>query len=227
MAGGIAHDLNTVLTTIYGYCEMALESLSETSEAGRSIKKIIEATNRARQLTARLVDLSDRPAEEKQQVRVADVLSDTLSLIMPSAGDNITLSFRINSPDLTVEAMPSQLFRVFMNIAVNALQAMKNGGGSLTVTLDSVTDSEGQQPGAGRHHALIRFADTGTGMDQETASRMFEPFFTRGGNESGTGLGLAVVKEIIADMNGTVRVDTETGKGTVIDVLVPAVVFGP
>jgi signal transduction histidine kinase len=226
LAGGIAHDLNTILTTIYGYSEMALESLDPSSETGRSIQKIIEAADRARQLTARLLDLDRKSAEDKQQVKVSDILSDTLRFLMPPARENISLSLKIGSPDLVVEAIPSQLFRVFMNIAVNAFQSMEDGGGSLTVTLDSFIEGEGDKPGKGRTAALISFADTGKGMDEATASAMFEPFFTERGNRGGTGLGMAVVRDIVTEMNGTLKVRSEKGRGTVIDLLIPAMMFG-
>lgn len=244
LAGGIAHDLNTILTTIYGYCEMALENLDDASPAGHDIRRIIEAADRARQLTGRLLDLDHASPEEKQNVKVSDIISDTIDFLMPSVHDNITLSMQIKSPDLTVEAIPSQLFRVIMNIVVNALHAMEDGGGILTVTLDAVRAGEdGEKEGAeetgekketkkagekeaGRTHALISFADTGEGMDQVTASRIFEPYFSRDKSKGGTGLGLTVVNDIVTEMNGTLKVRSVRGMGTVIDILIPAVEFG-
>jgi len=235
LAGGIAHDLNTILTTIYGYCEMALENLDDASQAGRDVRRIIAAADRARQLTGRLLDLDRASSEQKHNVKVSDIISDTIDFLKPSVNDNISLSQQMKSPDLTVEAIPSQLFRVFMNIAVNALHAMEDGGGSLTVTLDSVrageaVGKEGAEEagdaGDGRTHALISFADTGAGMDQETASRIFEPYFTGHRSKGGTGLGLTVVNDIVTEMNGTLKVRTERGKGTIIDILIPAVEFG-
>lgn len=241
LAGGIAHDLNTILTTIYGYCEVALEDLDDASPAGNAVRRIIAAADRARQLTGRLLDLDRASSEEKRNVRVSDIISDTLDFVKPSVNDNISLSLQVKSPDLMVEAIPSQLFRVFMNIAVNAIHAMEDGGGSLTVTIDSVravekgeTSEAGENGGAkeagetgdGRTHALITFADTGEGMDQETASRIFEPYFTGDRSKGGTGLGLTVVNDIITEMNGTLKVRSEKGMGTIIDILIPAVEFG-
>ena len=229
LAGGIAHDLNTILTTVYGYCEMALESLDDASPAGRSVRRIIEATDRARLLTGRLLDLDRASSEEKLRVKVSDIIEDTIGFLTPTVKNNTSLSLQIKSPDLMVEAIPSQLFRVFMNIAVNALHAMDEGGGSLTVTLDAVRAGEGEESGGageGSTHALIRFTDTGEGMDKETASRIFEPYFTGDTGKGGTGLGLTVVNDIVTEMNGTLKVRSEKGKGTVIDLLIPAVVFG-
>lgn len=232
LAGGIAHDLNTILTTIYGYCEMALENIDDESPAGRDVRRIIAAADRARQLTGRLLDLDHASSEEKRNVKVSDIISDTLDFLMPSVHDNITLSIQMKSPDLMVEAIPSQLFRVIMNIVVNALHAMEDGGGSLTVTLDAVRTGEAGEKGGteetedGRTHALITIADTGEGMDQVTASRIFEPYFTGNKSKNGTGLGLTVVNDIITEMNGTLNVRSERGIGTIIDILIPAVEFG-
>jgi len=241
LAGGIAHDLNTILTTIYGYCEMALENIDDESPAGRDVRRIIVAADRARQLTGRLLDLDRASSEEKHNVKVSDIITDTLDFLMPSVPDNISLSTQMKSTDLMVEAIPPQLFRVIMNIVVNALHAMEDGGGSLTVTLDAVRAGEGGEKGGaeeagetgetgetgdGRTYALISFADTGEGMDQLTASRIFEPFFTGNKSKGGTGLGLAVVNDIVTEMNGTLKVRSERGMGTVIDILIPAVEFG-
>jgi len=226
MAGAIAHDLNTILTTIYGYSETALETLDETSEAGRNIRRIIAAADRAKSLTSQLLDLSRRSAHNKAPLKVSDVLSEALDFLQPSAGSNIKVTRQIKTPGILVEAVPEQLFRVFLNIAANALDSMEDTGGSLTVTLDTAGISEGTEAGANRRQVLIRFADTGKGMDAETSARMFEPFFTSGKREKGTGLGLTIAHDIVTEMNGSLRVNSEKGRGTVIDLLFPAAEFG-
>jgi len=225
-AGAIAHDLNTILTTIYGYSEMALESLDDSSDAGRNVRRIIEAAHRARTLTGQLLDLSRRSAPEKVSVNLSDAISETLDFIMPSVRNNMTVIRQMKAPDLFIEAVPEQLFRVFMNIAVNAIQSMEDTGGTLTVTLDTAGKEEGEEGGAVRSHALIRFADTGKGMDSETSSRMFEPFFTSGKKGTGTGLGLTIVHDIVREMDGTLNVSSEKGRGTIIDLLLPVAMFG-
>jgi signal transduction histidine kinase len=226
MAGSVAHDLNTILTTIYGYSEQALDWLDDDSEAARSVRKIIEAADRARKLTGQLLEFSRSSSLEKVAVRLGDVLSETLDFIIPVAGSNITVIRQYKAPDLLVEAVPEQLFRVFMNITVNALHSMEENGGNLTVTLDHAAGEELAENGSGRSRALIRFEDTGKGMDPETASRMFEPFFTSGKKEAGTGLGLTIVWDIVNEMGGTLKVSSEIGKGTVIQLLFPVSGFG-
>ncbi|MDZ7636365.1 MAG: ATP-binding protein [Bacteroidales bacterium] len=226
LAGAIAHDLNTILTTIYGYSELALESLDDASDAGRNVRMIIEAAHRARTLTGQLLDHSRRSAREKIPVKLSDALSETLDFIKPSVRNNITLIRELRAPDLTVEAVPEQLFRVFMNIAINAIQSMESAGGSLTVTLDNAGNEGGEEESRKNKYALIRFADTGKGMDAETSARMFDPFFTSGKKEQGTGLGLTIVHDIVSEMDGSLKVRSEKGRGTVIDLLLPVVLFG-
>ncbi len=243
LAGGIAHDLNTIITVIYGYAEIAIESLEDNPAAAGNVKRIIGAADRARTLTGQLLDLSRNSLQEKITIRVGNVITETIDFIMPSVRSNILVTRNLTDPDISVVAEPAQLFRVFMNIAVNALQSIEETGGSLTVTLDTVTSDDtrqanhtgslgalaiGQQEaGSEPACARIRFADTGKGMEPDTVARIFEPFFTEGKKEGGTGLGLSVVRDIVSEMNGRLEVSSIRGKGTVIDVLIPAVKFGP
>lgn len=221
LAGGIAHDLNTILTTIYGYSEMALETLDETSDAGQNIRNILLAADRARALTGRLMNLSHPAGNDRKKVRVSDIIKETISLIRPSIPHGTEVAENIASPDIIVSADPLQLFRAFTNLAVNALQAMESTGGRLTITLETVSAGDRKQLNAGEY-ALIRFSDTGQGMDKKTADKMFDPFFTARTNGNGTGLGLSLVYDIISDLDGDINVSSEVNKGTVIEILIPA-----
>jgi len=221
LAGGIAHDLNTILTTIYGYSEMALETLDGTSEAAKDIHKILLAADRARALTGRLMDLSRPAGGDRKTVHVSDIIEETISLIRPSIPHGTEVAGNIVSPDILVSADPLQLFRAFTNLAVNALQAMESTGGRLTITLERVSAGDRNKMKDGEY-ALIRFADTGQGMDKKTTEKMFDPFFTERRNGNGTGLGLSLVYDIISDLEGDINVSSEVNEGTVIDILIPA-----
>lgn len=225
LTGGIAHDLNTVLTTIYGYCELALESLSDNSETENYVRRIISATDRAKTLTGQLVDLSRHATLEKVPVRVADVLADTLEYIIPSVPEGIRILRQIRTPDATVMAAPVQLFRIFLNLTINSIQAMRGKGGTLTVTVDSVESNDSQADTQKGSYILIRFADTGTGMDEETAAKIFRPFFTAG-KEKGTGLGLTVVSDAVREMGGSISVISSPDAGTTFDLIIPDSFFG-
>ena len=221
LAGGIAHDLNTIITTIYGYSEMALETLDDTSEACQNIRNIISAADRARELTGRLMDLSRPAGNEKKTVRVSDIIKETVSLIRPSIPHGTEVAENIISPEIMVSADPLQLFRAFTNLAVNALQAMESTGGRLTITLEKITAGNKKKLKPGEY-ALIRFTDTGKGMDKKTADMMFDPYFTSRSSGNGTGLGLSLVYDIISDLDGDINVSSGVNKGTVIDILIPA-----
>ena len=226
-AGGIAHDFNTILTTIYGYSELALEGLDPASETCQNIRKIIQAAGRAKALTGQILTFSRQMGQERIDVPVKEILQETMDFLKPAVTDRIVLKEEILSPGIYVSADPTQLFRVFINLASNALQAMESGGGSLTVTLDIRHGSELKTGTGGKRkacdYALIRFADTGPGMDEKTAGRIFEPFFTAGKQGKGTGLGLSVVYGIISEIDGEIIVSGNKDHGTVIDVLIPSV----
>ncbi len=226
LTGGIAHDLNTVITTIYGYSEMALGSLESREETARNIRMIIGAADRAKILTGQLLDLSRRAAQEKVPVRVSTVLSDTIDFISPSVPDRIRIIRNITAPDAYVRAVPAQLFRIFMNLILNAIQAMSEKGGTLTVTLGykaCVQEPDPADPGRCLH---VRISDTGKGMDEEVAASVFKPFVSVG-KENGTGLGLIVVSDAVLELGGTITVTSVVNEGTTFDIIIPGLFFGP
>lgn len=225
LAGGIAHDLNTVITTIYGYSEMALDCLNNPREAELNIRRIIGAADRARTLTGQLLDMSRRASQEKVPVRVAGVLADTIEFIRPSLPEGIRITRRITASDATINAVPVQLFRIFLNLILNAVQAMSGKGGTLSVSLgynEKHAEETATETGS---HLLIRFSDTGKGMDEATASRIFKPFVT--GRENGTGLGLTIVSDAVRELGGTITVRSSVNTGTTFELIIPGAFFGP
>jgi signal transduction histidine kinase len=226
IAAGVAHDLNTVITTIYGLSELALESIDDSSETSANIKKIILAADRARSLTGQLLDLSLTMQHEPVKVRVEEIINETLELLTPSVPPGIEVTCSVRTPDILVEAVPVMLFRVFMNIIVNSVQSMENGGGRLAITLDRVRTDKGINAGDRKIFALIRFEDTGKGMDAATMAFMLRPYYTERKDKGGTGLGLAVVDRIVRDHGGSLRISSAKESGTVTEVLLPAVIFG-
>lgn len=223
LAGGIAHDFNTILTTIYGYGELSLETLDKSSEAYNNVSKILQAAGRAKSLTNQILTFSRHAGQERIKVRVSDIISETISSVKPVLPPGIEVTGEVKKHDITVSADPTQLFRVFINLARNAIQAMEDKGGRLTITLDEKHREEHGRLAEGSY-ALIRFADTGQGMDEKTAGRIFEPFFTAGKQGKGTGLGLSVVYGIISEIDGDIAVTSKVDEGTVIDILIPTAV---
>ena len=226
LAGGIAHDLNTVITTIYGYSESVLEILGEDNpEASEQARRIIAAADRARSLTGQLLSISHRSAQEKVAVRVADVIADTIDFIRPSVPSAIRIIRMLKVPEATVMAVPAQLFRIFLNLLLNASQAIGEREGTITVTLERPEMSTGAGDDKAADSVLITVSDNGKGMDGSTAGKIFDPWFTSG-SKNGTGLGLTVVSDAVRELGGTIRVDSEPDKGTTFSLLIPSAFFG-
>lgn len=220
LAGGIAHDLNSVLTLIYGYGGMALETLGDTEKTEENIRRIISAADRARQLTAQLLELGKEAAVKRVPVKVTEVLADTIDHIRPSIPEGVTIRRNIRAPRAAVMVPPAQLFRVMLNIMLNAIQAMREKGGTLTVTVtQDNSPATGEEP-----ESLVRisFRDTGKGMDEKTVRQIFKPFYTTGdGNRSG--IGLTVVNDLVREMGGNVSVSSVPGEGTTFEISLPGV----
>lgn len=226
LAGGIAHDLNTVITTIYGYSEQVLETLGDANpDASEQTRRIIGAADRAKVLAGQLLSLSHRAAQEKVAVRIADVIADTIDFIRPSVPSGIRILRMLKASDATVTAVPAQLFRIFLNLLLNASQAIGDREGMITVTLDYHEKSKSDPAGDNRKWLLVTVRDNGKGMDSTTAGKIFNPWFTSG-TRNGTGLGLTVVSDAVKELGGTVAVDSEPGNGTTFSLLIPAALFG-
>lgn len=219
MAGGIAHDLNTIITTIYGHSESALEKLNPSEEAALSVRRIIDAADRAKMLAAQLLDISYTAAQKKITVRVADIIADTLDFIIPSLPDNIEIKRRLNVPDATVIAVPLQLFRVFLNLTINAVQAIGENRGMVTVTMDTVDSPVGFLENS-KKSLRIRFSDTGKGMDKETVRELFSRSRSHK-SRGGRGFGLMIVSDAVRELGGAVEVTSAVDGGTRFDLFFP------
>jgi PAS domain S-box-containing protein len=225
LAGGIAHDFNTILTTIYGYSELSLEGLEANTEAYSNIRKIVQAVGRARDLTNQILTFSRQVGQQKINVRVADIIMETTSYMRPIIPEGIVLSEEIKNPEIYVSADPTQLYRVFLNLIKNAVEAIDDKNGRINVSLDvcaadqfkSVSDSIMPL----KEYAAIRFSDDGQGMDKSMTERIFEPFFSANKGGKGTGLGLSVVYGIISEIDGEINVKSKKGEGTTIEIFIP------
>lgn len=225
LAGGIAHDFNTILTTIYGYSELSLEGLDPDSEAYSNIRKIVRAVGRAKSITNQILTFSKQVGQVKINVRIADIILETTDFIRPTVPEGILLTENITDRDLYVNADPTQLFRVFLNLIKNAIDAIDEKKGKIEVTLDVCpaehVSSISGRPGAASHYAVISFSDDGQGMDKSMSDRIFEPFFSASRGGKGTGLGLSVVYGIISEIDGEINVRSCKGEGTTIEVYIP------
>lgn len=225
LAGGIAHDFNNILTTISGYSEMLQEDLEGDSSLSDKVTRIQGAVIKAQSIVKQILTFSRHVEQEKIPVNVSEVLNETIGFIRPSVPINVAIDSRIQKMDVEVLADPTQLFRAFLNLMTNAIQAMEKTGGTLSVTM-SVTDGKSVRTELNRNifadeYVLLTFKDTGMGMEPSVIERIFEPFFTTRDVGKGTGLGLSVIHGIITEMEGEILVSSRKEQGSVFYVYLP------
>jgi PAS domain S-box-containing protein len=225
LAGGVAHDFNNLLTIIKGYSELA-QMKEETSAAEEEIQQIVEATDRAAALTRQLLAFSRRQVLQPRNIDLNRVVGGIEKLLRRTIGEHIKLVTNF-APNLgTVHADPLQMEQVVINLAINARDAMPNGG---TLLFDT-KNQDFATPYAERNfeiplgrYVLLAVTDDGTGIAPEMVDRLFEPFFTTKEIGRGTGLGLSTVYGIIKQSGGFIWVYSEVGVGTTFKVCLPRV----
>jgi len=224
LAGGVAHDFNNLLTAIMGHGSLALEDLAEHHPVRENVTEILKAGERAAGLTRQLLAFSRRQVMQPEVVGVHAVIRNVEKLLERLIGEQIQIVLDLAASQDAVKVDPGQLEQVLVNLAVNARDAMPNGG-TLTLSTSSVRldDTYARQhpavsPG---DFVMITVTDTGTGMDAETQARLFEPFFTTKPAGEGTGLGLATVYGIVKQSGGFIYVYSEPGHGTTFKVYLP------
>ncbi|MFN9744298.1 MAG: ATP-binding protein [Betaproteobacteria bacterium] len=230
LAGGIAHDFNNLLTVINGFTEALRDELSVDDERRALLEPVLQAGNRASELTSQLLAFSRQAIVETRVLDLNAVVSDTTIMLRRLVGESIDMRVQLEPGQMLLRASAGHLQQVLMNLAVNARDAMPQGGELLveTATIDLSDDPSamGLQLPRGRYVEL-RVADTGTGMTEEVRRRLFEPFFTTKEVGRGTGLGLSTVYGIVVDAGGQVLVESQLGRGSVFRVILPALVAEP
>jgi PAS domain S-box-containing protein len=224
LAGGIAHDFNNILTTILGYSDLLIRRRDTPPTLRSLLEEIHSAAERAAGLTSQLLAFSRKQILQIQTVNINSVIGDIEKMLRRLIGEHIRLVTRLRNDIWPVKADPAQLHQVFLNLAINARDAMPNGG-TLTISSGNVTlDDEHvrQHPVAhAGEHVCISVEDTGVGMSEETLSHLFEPFFTTKGIGKGTGLGLATCYGIIEQSGGHIKVTSRPGCGAAFLIFLP------
>jgi len=210
LAGGIAHDFNNFLSVIRGYSRFIVDGLPPDSPLRSDAEEVARAADRAAKLTNQLLVFSRRDVVQSRVVDLGGVLHDISSLLERTLGENVALSISVEDDLLRVEADPSQLEQVLVNLAVNARDAMP-GGGRLAISLANED-----------RRVRLTVEDSGHGMSTDVVERAFEPFYTTKPKGQGTGLGLATVYGIVTQAGGSVDISSRPGKGTTVSVLLPA-----
>jgi two-component system cell cycle sensor histidine kinase/response regulator CckA len=213
LAGGVAHDFNNILTAVLGFGEVLQERLAEEGVAAPELVEILHAGERAKAVTAQLLAFSRKQMLVMAPLEVNALIERDARLIMRLIGEHITLTLHL-APDVgRVEADAAQLSQVLLNLAVNAADAMPNGG-TLRIETSLVHDPAAGVQLQGGEWVLVRVADTGAGIDRDILPHIFEPFFTTKAVGKGSGLGLATVYGIVKQLGGEIAVDSAPERGT-------------
>jgi PAS domain S-box-containing protein len=224
LAGGIAHDFNNILTAIVGYGNLLKTELMADDPLISYAAQILNAAERAANLTHDLLTFSKRQFISPKPVQLNKIIRCVERLLARLIGEDIELSIELAQSDLTVMADSTHIDQVLMNLAANARDAMPDRGSLIIRTERLKLDNrfiKAHGYGKPGDYALISFEDTGAGMDEKTRMRIFEPFFTTKGIGKGTGLGLAIVYGIIKQHDGYITVYSEPGKGTTFKIYLP------
>jgi two-component system NtrC family sensor kinase len=211
LAAGVAHEINNPLTGVLTFSSLILKKMEDTHPWKKDLETIVQQTSRCRNIVKGLLDFARQRKPDKKLWDVHTLLEKTLSLVekqAPFQNIQIRKEFKPEIPQLLIDG--DQIQQVFMNILLNAADAMGANGGRLTIRTD-LNDST----------AEIAFTDTGVGIAKEHLPRLFDPFFTTKQTGKGTGLGLAISYGIVRSHNGDIKVESEVGKGSTFRIKLP------
>jgi signal transduction histidine kinase len=219
-ASGIAHDLNNLFVPVMTHAQLAEKSLGQPEKAKMHLEQIVQSSHQAKEMVTQILAFGRQSDTPKKLLDLRELLKDFLSrLDLP---EEIRLETVVAPGEALVHANQTELMQVLTNLTVNAISAMEPEGGSLRLSL--TFDAEGptgtsERPPLGWYR--LEVADTGCGMDEQTAARAFDPFFTTRKLGKGTGLGLAIVHGIVTAHGGRIDLQTEQGKGTTVFIYLP------
>ena len=226
LSGGIAHDFNNLLGVILGYIQVIKRSLVSGNALYEYAEEIEKASQRAVALTRQLLAFSRQQVLEPVVLNLNTLVSGMEKMLPRLIGEDIELNLLLNPAISQVKADPGQMEQVLMNLAVNARDAMPDGGKLTIQTADAEIDLAFSREHAGSipgKYVILAVTDTGTGIDPETLAQIFEPFFTTKGRDKGTGLGLATVYGVVKQSNGYINVESEKGKGSTFTIYLPRI----
>ena len=221
LAGGIAHDFNNLLTGVLLYCDLISDGLRKGNLLRQHVQEIRLAGEQGAALTHQLLAISRKQVPQRLPISLNDVVTSTENLLRRLIGEQIELVTRLAPRLRRISADPAELRQVLLNLVLNARDALAQGG-RITLRTQAKQRIHGNQPAV----SLV-VEDTGCGMDEPVRARLFEPFFTTKPPGHGTGLGLATVQRVVSESDGMINVKSELGRGTRIEVLLPALPAPP
>ena len=229
LAGGIAHDFNNILSGILGYAELALMETTNNPETETYMREVIRASERARALVNQILTFSRQTEVNLRPISVKPILKEALKLLRASLPATVAIEANLTS-DAVIMAEPTQIHQIIMNLFTNAVHAIADRCGTITLWAeDFMVDEEfaqahpGIRPG---NHLRLAVADTGGGIAPHLQDQIFLPFFTTKSQGEGTGLGLSVVHGIISKIGGIITVSSTEGQGTRFDIVIPVCASG-
>ena len=225
LAGGVAHDFNNLLQAINGFTEILILEKTEKAPEYQGLKAIQNAGQRAAELVKQLLLFSRKVETERQPVNLNREIEQAQKMLAHTIPKMVEIETRLSNNIWTINADPVQIEQILLNLGTNAADAMPEGG-TLSINTENVSLDEEYAPNhlaaePGKY-VLLKFSDTGQGMDQETLEHIFEPFYTTKEVGHGTGLGLASVYGIVKGHGGYITCDSEVGKGTTFNLYLPA-----
>jgi PAS domain S-box-containing protein len=219
LTGGVAHDFNNVLTVITGTIEIIQQGLADKPELAAIAQLIDDAASRGAEITSQLLTFARRQPLEPREIDVNALVVETAKLLRPTLGEHVEIVTRLSDDTWPAMADPSQLSSALVNLAVNARDAMPDGG---RLTLETANrELDGTDDSDAGSYVMVAVTDTGHGIPADIRDRVFEPFFTTKGVGRGTGLGLSMVYGFAKQTGGTVAIESEEGRGTVIRLFLP------
>ena len=225
LAGGIAHDFNNILSVIIGYTELILMNGDVDGEVRQNLKEIFSASKHARDMVKQILAFSRQNKQERKPIQVAHIVKEAIKMLRASLPTTISIQHHIEKDTGVIEADPTQIHQVLMNLCTNASHAINEKDGVLEISLGNIdldhraaADIPGLKAGS---YLKLSVKDSGEGIRPEAQQQIFNPYFTTKEKGKGTGLGLAVVQGIVKSNNGAVTVESEVGKGATFQVYLP------
>ena len=226
LAGGVAHDFRNILQAIFGYCDILMLDLREGEKGYEEIGEIQKAASRASELTQQLLTFSRKVESKLRPVDLNHQIRQAYKLLGRTLPKTISIDLQLKEKIQKINADPAQIEQVLLNLAINAKDAMPEGGRLIIETEETFLDDDyckshaGARPG---EYILLTVTDTGHGMDEETLEHIFEPFYTTKGRGKGTGLGLAMVYGIVKGHGGYIVCYSKPGEGTSFEIYLPVI----
>ena len=223
LAGGIAHDFNNILTGILGYGQLAQMKLDPESEVHTDLKEVLQSANRAKSLIQQILAVGRSQEQERQAMQLKYIVKEAIKFLKSTLPSTIEIQEKWDQDIGIIDADPTQMHQVVMNLCTNAGYAMEKDGGILEVSLQNEelrmkNEELGLEPGP---YLKLTVSDTGYGIAPEIREKIFDPYFTTKERGEGTGIGLSVVHGIVAQHGGDITVESEPGKGSAFHIYLP------